>query len=351
MATSGRRTPSWFSRNLLWLILPPLLGAIAGVLWGPIEGLTVSLVALALLVLLWGGYAGDWYWTGFAPRPPAHPHHLSHSSTPPSPTKQEPEKKLLWDWMSLLIVPLVLATGGIWFNMQQNAADNARSDEQHRVDLNIADNQTQDTVLDTYIDRLSDLLLTSNLGNSSSASEVAAVARARTITVLQRFHPDTLRGGYSDRKGLLLRFLFEAGLINTPVGIVNLASANLTAANLGDLALKHVDGKDCAPPVNSHAPALSRFDFDHADLQGVDLAGANLAGTILDDSNLTDADLTGANLTGAHLTGVTMFRTKLTGAILDDAVLSDAALTNDQLKEARSLKCTTLPDGSQHDNT
>jgi uncharacterized protein YjbI with pentapeptide repeats len=253
--------------------------------------------------------------------------------------------------MSLLIVPAVLAAGGVWFNTHQNEADNARSDQQRAVNLNIAANQSQDTVLDTYFDRMSDLLLSKNLASSSSASQVATVARARTITALQRFHSDTLRGGYSDRKGLLLRFLFEAGLISTPTAIVNLTSADLTGANLGDLEIKHIDGKDCAPPENSRAPALSMFNLNHADLSGVDLAGANLARTILDDSNLTDANLAGANLIGAHLTGATMIRTSLAGAVLDDAVLSDAALTDDQLKEAKSLKCTILPNGSQHDNT
>jgi uncharacterized membrane protein len=48
--------------------------------------------AVALVVLLIGGYAGDWAWTGFS------------------------DNDTLWDWLELLLLPIVIATLPIWLH-------------------------------------------------------------------------------------------------------------------------------------------------------------------------------------------------------------------------------------------
>src|SRR5690242_3673820 len=46
--------------------------------------------------------------------------------------------KTLWDWLQLLVVPLVLAIGGFWLNQIQKNRDNQIADERARTDREIS---------------------------------------------------------------------------------------------------------------------------------------------------------------------------------------------------------------------
>jgi hypothetical protein len=54
----------------------------------------------------------------------------------------------LWDWIKLLIVPAVIAGGGLWFNAQQRERDQQ-----------IASDRAQDEALQAYLDQMSDMLI------------------------------------------------------------------------------------------------------------------------------------------------------------------------------------------------
>src|SRR5215467_3906513 len=79
--------------------------------------------------------------------------------------------KSLWDWLQLLIVPLMLAFAGFWFSLQQSEISALASQRQHdsdqkiaadnrQNDLRIALDQQRETTLKTYLDDMADLLLT-----------------------------------------------------------------------------------------------------------------------------------------------------------------------------------------------
>src|SRR5216683_1758598 len=66
--------------------------------------------------------------------------------------------KTLWDWLQLLAViaiPVVVVFVSISFSMQQDASNQ----QQHKIDLQIANDQQRETTLKTYLDDMSDLLL------------------------------------------------------------------------------------------------------------------------------------------------------------------------------------------------
>lgn len=176
----------------------------------------LAIIILILVILLTGaGYiwlvTGRWPdWTGFG-------------------------TKTLWDLMELLIVPLVLAGGAYLLNesarkREQAAEEQTRqrergiAEKRAETELNIASDNRQETALQTYLDKMTELLIKENLRESKQESEVIAVARARTLTVLRRLD--------KDRKGALLRFLYEANLINKDKIVINLSEADLTEADL-----------------------------------------------------------------------------------------------------------------------
>lgn len=270
--------------------------------------------------------------------------------------------KTLWDWLQLLAalaIPVAVAVGTLWFTAAQSQASDRASAQQHKTDLQIAqqqyqnnihlaNDQQQETALQTYLDRMSDLLLNSNLKVSKPGDEVREVARARTLTLLPQLN--------GVRKKEVVQFLYEAGLINVgPDPIVDLHGANLRGADLNNIDLSDAtrNGADLS------GADLRGADLSSAVLSGANLSQADLSGASLHYAYLADADLSGAKLNDADLYGAALLNANLVAADLSNADLELADLQNADLKEAfdvtpeqlnkvLSLQGATMPDGSKH---
>ena len=200
--------------------------------------------------------------------------------------------KTAWDWLDMLVVPLAgVLLAGI-FAVYKIKAD--RHVEDTRA---LAEERTQVETLSTYLDRMQELVTEYEL-QSSNNIPAKAVARARTMAALR-----ILNG---TRKGILLRFLHEAGLTK---------------------------GKE---------PGL---ELALADLTYVDLVGADLCGINLERANLNSGDLNGAILKGSHLKGCLLSDADLGYANLEDARVDEA-----QLASCRDLIGARLPDGTKVDD-
>jgi Pentapeptide repeats (8 copies) len=232
------------------------------------------IAALALLIIVICGYFFGWPWTG-----------LTSSKVPPN---TQPTKTL-WDWLDLLIVPIVLAIGGYLFNSSQNRATEAA-----------AERRAQDEALQAYLDHMSDMLTPSrdqpSLYEESSPERLRVVARARTLTVLPRLD--------GDRKASVVQFLYESGLIAGAQPIVDLSRADLSGTNLcrarlfqANLSYANLRGADLSRVAN-----LREANLNYADLSGADLSMMS----DLSDASLIGADLSRANLSHANLAGATI---------------------------------------------
>jgi hypothetical protein len=103
----------------------------------------------------------------------------------------------LWDWMKLLIVPLVIAGIGIWFNSQQRAGETQS-----------AERRAEDDALEAYLNDMTTLMVDKELRKAQLGDDLSTAARARTLTVLNR-----LFRSVHNRE--VLRFLYESKLIGT----------------------------------------------------------------------------------------------------------------------------------------
>src|SRR5215212_6621217 len=175
----------------------------------------------------------------------------------------------LWDWIKLLIVPAVIAGGGLWFNAQQRAREQQ-----------IANDRAQDEALQAYLDQMSDLLLEKSLRDSEEGSEVRTLASARTVTAIQRLDAEHNRS--------LIRFLNEAGLIFKYH--IRLSESRL---------------------IESREPIVI---LSEANLSGAELSGVVLIGAYLGEVNLSDADLSWASLFEAVLGGANLSKANLSEA-------------------------------------
>jgi uncharacterized protein YjbI with pentapeptide repeats len=217
------------------------------------------------------------------------------------------ETKTLWDWMELLVIPLVLATGAFYLNRSERVIERQAAEDRAKLEREIASDRQQEAVLQAYLDRIADSLLKEKLRTSKN-KEIRNVARIRTLTVL--------RGLDANRKGMLLRFLRDSSLID----VIELAGAD-----------------------------FSKTKLNGADLSRANLSGIHLAGADLRESNLSEADLRESDLSGTNLNTATFREAKLNRANLSGADLSGAEITDKQLATAKSLEGATLPDGTKHE--
>ncbi len=279
----------------------------------------IVLVVIALII------AGYWFdWTGFSGYNKVTITHTISGTNAGTVTKTEEYQpgKGLWDWLQLLgvlAIPAVVGLGAAWYTAQQGKVSDRENTDNQRA-----------TVLQEYIDKMSELLLVHHLRDSKEDDEVRKIARVRTITIL--FQLDARRIGY------VFSFLREAGLMsNQPnSSIIKLNQADLSNINLSQANLREVD--------------LSGANLSRAYLQRADLSGANLSGTNLSGANLSDA-IFFSKIYVPRVFGGTIILSKpadLTGADLSYANLHGAKVTTEQLNQARSLEGATMPDGTIH---
>ena len=185
-------------------------------------------------------------------------------------TKEILPQRTVWDWLSLVGIPLaggiVIAGVGYFFNKKQ------REREEAVERLN-----AQDTALQSYLDQMSDLLVNQHLRSLPPSSDIHKLGEARTLAALL--------GLDSNHKRRPLKLVYDLGLITIKDPLFELENAGLDHADLSELSLREASVR-------------------RADLRGATLHGANLKG-----SDLSDADLRGANLVNADLSEADLSRT------------------------------------------
>ncbi len=215
-------------------------------------------------------------------------------------------QKTVWDWLDLLIVPILLAVGGFWISYQM--------EQQQRE---IANERYQQELLRGYLDQISQLLIEHDLKTADEFSDVKVLAQSISST--------TLRDLDKQRRNSLMLFLRSTGL--------------------------------AAPLENSGSKTgiLSWADLSNMDLSGVVMNAIDLRYASLENSNLTDAYLgSRANLSNARFINTSLENADFNESNVNDAIFAYTNLenvkniTDFQLSTAK-LCNTKMPDGSESD--
>ncbi len=205
--------------------------------------------------------------------------------------------KKLWDWIEVVGIPVVIVIIAVGFDLVSKTANERKNKEQRERDAE----QAREATLRSYLDVMSNLILEKSLKNSVKGSPDRAVAHAHTFMVLR-----TLDG---PRKGILLEFLKEAGLIDRDKNVISLDRADLTKANLSYVDLS--------------GSYLSGVNLMNADLYKANLSNADLSDSVLKGADLWEADLSNADLRNADLTDALVKREQLETADISGALLPE----------------------------
>ena len=95
----------------------------------PVVGILVfvgSALGIALIVVVVLGYWLNWDWTGLG------------TYIPPTKDNNFQRGKTLWDWLQLLIIPLVLAVGALLFNFANSSTEQKIANQRILEDRQIA---------------------------------------------------------------------------------------------------------------------------------------------------------------------------------------------------------------------
>lgn len=259
------------------------------------------------------------------------------------PTQHYEPGKTLWNWMELLIIPFALIIGGYLLNRAEKRLEIKLAKENAEIERQIAEERNQEVALSEYFDRITELLLDHNLKSTKKGSNEREVARTRTLTILRRLN--------GERKGIVLNFLIESGLIeiednNNPIVYLNKADFSYCKLQVGYLEKANLEGTNFQNAdlwgTRLNGANLHSVDFNNACLKSVEFNGAHFLSTRFKGANLDCSDFQNTFLENvffynASLRSVNFSDTIIENANFEGAVLDYSMLDNSNLKNSPIL--------------
>lgn len=236
------------------------------------------------------------------------------------------DSKSFWDWMDLLLVPLVIAFAGFWFTQSQKRVELEISKKEKEADRQLSLDQQRQNTFDTFLEQITDLLLNYNLLGSKKGDQLQSIARAKTLM--------TFRNLDGVRKGLLLKFLHEAGLIQKDNVIISLAGADLRNIQLSKSIFENI----CLSHTDLSKANLSESILTKSDVIYANLSGANLQGIFISDSDAYGAKFQNSDLRNSHILKTQMRDADFHEADFQGAKLRVSEFNNSNLSKTRWIE-------------
>lgn len=229
--------------------------------------------------------------------------------------------KTLWDWMNLLIVPLVIAIGVWYLNKTEK-----------NTEQKIAQDSLQEERLQKYFDQMTSLLLNNQLRQSNPDSEARSIARSISLS--------TARGLDSERKKILIKFIYESKLIDL-AHVVDLSGIDLSNTNLEHVKLR----LSSLPYANFSDSNLTKASFSNSNLKRAIFRGTQLYRTSFVGADLYMSDFSNSNACKAAFADV-----KLSFSTLDFCIFSEAHFGKADMSNSSAKKCVFKKAFLEHAN-
>ncbi|CCI23455.1 pentapeptide repeat-containing protein [Microcystis aeruginosa] len=236
------------------------------------------------------------------------------------------QKKSFWDWLQLLIVPLMLALGAFYLN---SASESSRVQEQIKQEI-----------LTDYFSKMQDLIVETKKVKETSGykeshpkdqevrllPEFKPTAQALTLSVLEQLD--------GKRKGKVITYLAESQLItvdnNKPSTQpeIKLYGINLDDIELGNKGQRNSLNED-------EMTIIDKIKIKNANMKRANLSGLQLLYSELNGSNLENATLENVNFTGSTMIGSRFINGKITDVNFTDVRLGKTIFDNVKLENIK----------------
>lgn len=209
---------------------------------------------------------------------------------------------------------------------EKSQQDKQRADERSQKDKEIAKDNQMQAIMSGYLTQMTNLILREDLQRSNKTSQAAVMARAITLNASRQLD--------QDRKGQLLKFLYEANLLGRCQIVASQQPDYQCQKSILDLNGIKLEATTFDRPVPLPGIDLMGASLPNANLIGIDLTKANLTTVNLMCATLTDASLEKANLESAILLNSELAFARLPAANLENALLQNANLKGANLDGA-----------------
>ncbi len=216
--------------------------------------------------------------------------------------KSGPRGKTLWDWMNLLVVPVLIALTA--WSFKEIEKRNTQSSERERA---------QNETLDSFIKIMTELIINNKLISQTPSPESKIIARTRIMLALSNL--DRMK------KGQVLQFLFESSLINQEPKI-NLNGGDIKNAVLDGIVLSSSEIKGAY---------FNKASIKNSNLSNANFTSCNFSEANFSNSLMENTDLSYSNLTSAKLRNINLDSINFEGAVLTKADLRGSSITQNQL--------------------
>jgi hypothetical protein len=246
------------------------------------------------------------------------------------------QKKSFWDWLQLLIVPLMLALGAFYLS---SAADFR--------DSQIAQERKQQEILTDYFSKMQGLIVETKKSKQTPGSkesnseerlllEFRPTAKALTLSVLEQLD--------GKRKGKVITYLAESQLITVDNNkLYPQPEIKLDGANLKEIVLENVDLYGIIDMKNKDQ-IINGIKINNANMKGANLSKVNLF-----KSNLMGSNLQNATLKNVDFTGSTMVDSRFINGQIIDVNFTDVKLGKTIFDNVK-LENITISDKTNFDN-
>ena len=250
------------------------------------------------------------------------------------------QKKSFWDWLQLLIVPLMLALGAFYLS---SAADFR--------DSQIAQERKQQEILTDYFSKMQDLIVETKKIKETSGykeshpkdqevmllPEFSSTAQALTLSVLEQLD--------GKRKGKVITYLAESQLITITVDNNKPSTQpeiKLDGANLDDIELGNNGQRNSLN--EKEMTIMDKIKIKNANMKRANLSGLQLLDSDISGSNLENATLKNVEFTGSIMIGSRFINGKITDVDFTDVRLGKTIFDNVKLENI------TISDKTNFDN-
>ena len=236
------------------------------------------------------------------------------------------QKKSFWDWLQLLIIPLMLALGAFYLN---SAADFR--------DYQIAQEQKHQEILTDYFSKMQDLIVETKKSKQTPGSkesnseerllpEFRPTAKALTLSVLEQLD--------GKRKGKVITYLAESQLITVDNNKLSTQpEIKLDGANLDDIELGNKGQRNSLN--EDEMTIIDKIKIKNANMKRANLSGLQLLYSELNGSNLENATLENVNFTGSTMIGSRFINGKITDVNFTDVRLGKTIFDNVKLENIK----------------
>lgn len=269
--------------------------------------LLIIFILIVLIGVIWVvvnmGYPAPW--TGFDQTPIDDPNHYQ-------------PRKLLWDWLELLIIPIVLLIAGWGY-----------SEWQKGMEYKLAKEKEHSDALQAYFDSMKDLIIDGKLTDTQNDPDhpIRALARSKTITTLQIVD--------DERKKAIFNFLWHAGLIVLNQPVILFDELELNNIDFRNMKLTYVDLRSIViKSADLTGATINNSNLYLADLRFAKAKHCTINDSVLDNAILTAADMRDSNLYATRFIGSHLQNVKFNNSILTRSLFNGADLRETDFSEA-----------------